>query len=320
MAEGGSEHPTIQYYVVDAFSKVACQGNPAAVVILPMDVEGNTIIDEGMMQRLAMEIHLSETAFVWQKSGCQETVYVVRYFTPTQEIELCGHATMATAKVLFDVEGCNDTRAASLHFETYFGETLSCTYRDGRIAMRFPSDGVLRNVGHLSGDNAMLFEKALGTTTALRDAGAGHGIDAIYAGRYDFMVVLKDCRIVQNLQVDMNAIKTLTSDRGMRGVIVTASADPDEYPGVDFVSRFFGPGAGIPEDPVTGSAHCTLGPYWQRALGKTTGSMLVGKQIGPMRQGIVRVQSIDEQTVEISGDAVIVSKTTLYPSIFTSVE
>lgn len=290
-------HPPT-YYVVDAFTNKAFQGNPAAVVILSKPGDG--IMDDDMMQRIAMEIHLSETAFAWPNSD--KTAYTIRYFTPTKEIELCGHATMATAKILFDSEDdLLDDSTTCIRFDTCFGESLYCTRSEtGEISMRFPSD-----------DDIVASSDDCGLTRAFA---GNHTITGVYEGRFDIMVVMTSISDVQELQVDMNALEAATNARKKRGVIVTSVAE--ERNEVDFVSRFFAPGAGIPEDPVTGSAHCTLGPYWERVLKPNPGTRLVGRQIGPMRQGTVYVQCVDEKTVEISGNAVIVSKTTLYPSIF----
>lgn len=285
---------TIRYYVVDAFASKACEGNPAAVVVLPRP----HIIDDRTMQRIAMEINLSETAFTWSKS---EAIYAIRYFTPTKEIELCGHATMATAKVLYDIEHVTADPSVGIQFDTCFGESLYCKYEDEEIIMAFPSDANVMRIEDCGIENAL-------------DKDRQANIMAVYEGRFDIMVVMKHWTDVQDLEVDMNALEAVTLKLGKRGVIVTSAAD--ESTGVDFVSRFFAPAAGIPEDPVTGSAHCTLGPFWEGALKKTAGSRLLARQIGPKRQGRVGVRSIDDATVEISGNAVIVSETTFYPSMF----
>jgi PhzF family phenazine biosynthesis protein len=290
-------HP-LSYYVVDAFTLTACQGNPAAVVVLPMPVNGRVCLDDDVMQRIAMEINLSETAFAWPNPD--DGRYTIRYFTPTKEIELCGHATMATAAILFDGESSLlETSSSDIQFDTLYGESLHCTYCNGEIAMRFPSDTNVRKI------------RDCGLTQAFRGE---HTIEAVYEGRYDIMVVMTHACDVQKLQVDMNVLEAVTQMKGKRGVIVTSASDNGD--GVDFVSRFFAPAAGIPEDPVTGSAHCTLGPYWKSVLNKSPDTRLVGRQVGPKRQGTVRVRCVDEKTVEISGHAVIVSKTIFYPSIF----
>jgi PhzF family phenazine biosynthesis protein len=289
-------HPVV-YYVVDAFTHTAFQGNPAAVVILPTPVNGQVSLDDDVMQRIAMEINLSETAFAWPNASGSGR-YTIRYFTPTQEIELCGHATMATAAILFEKESrLLDNAPSGIQFDTMYGESLHCTYCDGGIAMKFPSDGILTKID----------DCGLGKAFTSR-----HTIEAVYEGRFDIMVVMTCARYVRELQVDMNALEGVTRMKEKRGVIVTSLAEDE----VDFVSRFFAPGAGIPEDPVTGSAHCTLGPYWESVLNKPAGTSLVGMQIGPKRQGTVRVRSVDERTVEIMGHSVIVSRTQLYSSIF----
>lgn len=288
----------LSYYVVDAFTRTAFQGNPAAVIILPMPVNGRVCLDDCMMQSIAMEINLSETAFAWPSPD--DGRYAIRYFTPTKEIELCGHATMATAAILFGEESSLlESSSSEIQFDTLYGESLQCRSCNGEIAMRFPSDANLTRIGDCG-----LMQAFIGENT----------IEAVYEGRFDIMVVMTHASHVQNLQVDMSALEAITRKKKKRGVIVTSVGDHGGS--IDFVSRFFAPSAGIPEDPVTGSAHCTLGPYWKSALNKSPDSILVGRQIGPKRQGIVYVRCVDEKTVEISGNAVIVSKTTFYPSIF----
>ncbi len=219
----------ITLYQVDAFTTKPFGGNPAGVC--PLD----SWPDDALLQSIAMENNLSETAFFVREGNG----FHLRWFTPEFEIDLCGHATLATAFILFtELEpGRKD-----VSFRTQSG-TLTVTLReDGLLEMTFPS----RPPRACDPPDELL--RALGATPR-----------EILRAR-DFMVVFDSEDLVRALKPDMNLLARVDAV----GVIVTA-----EGRNVDFVSRFFAPRAGIPEDPVTGSAHCTLIPYWSRRLGKT---------------------------------------------------
>jgi predicted PhzF superfamily epimerase YddE/YHI9 len=243
----------IELTVVDAFTDRRFHGNPAAVAVLeafPTDV---------FMQALALEMNLSETCFVVPRSDGDHDL---RWFTPTVEVDLCGHATLAAAHVL----------GGSARFHTRSG-LLSCTPTDtGWIAMDLPADPPE--------------EAALP---------AGLGVPEVQwygVGRWDALVELPSADLVRNLEPDLGGIAAVPA----RLVIVTAMGD---RPGIDCVSRVFAPRAGIPEDPVTGSAHCTLAGFWGPRLGVEE---LVGEQASA-RGGIVRMRRNGER-VSISGQAV----------------
>jgi PhzF family phenazine biosynthesis protein len=224
----------IDLVVVDAFTDVPFAGNPAAVCVLDRPAP------EAWMQQVAEELHLSETAFAVRRG---DGGYDLRWFTPTTEVDLCGHATLATASVV-----------GGGRFHTRSG-VLTCTVLpDGRVAMDLPADPpapVVPPPGLVA---------ALGVTD--------DDLDAVLAGRDDLVVVVTAAASVRALVPDPAAVARL----GHRGVIVTAAGDA---PGVDCVSRYFAPGSGIPEDPVTGSAHCTLAPLWAARTGR---DQLVGHQ------------------------------------------
>jgi PhzF family phenazine biosynthesis protein len=236
------------------------------------------------MQAVAREMNLSETAFVHKLVG--DVGYQLRWFTPAVEVDLCGHATLAAAHVLWD-EG-HLPKAASAWFQTRSGR-LTAARRGNWIELDFPAEPAAPETAP-----AALLE-ALGAP--VRAAGRN---------RFDWLVELESEEAVRGLAPDITRLATVPT----RGVIVTSrarsgssmstSAGPPgcEY---DFVSRFFAPRLGVPEDPVCGSAHCCLAPYWSERLGRTE---LVGYQTSP-RGGIVRVRSLGDR-VCLGGQAVTV--------------
>jgi len=249
---------------VDAFTDTPFAGNPAAVCLLPAPR------DEGWMQSVAREMNLSETAFLVRAGDG----YDLRWFTPSVEVALCGHATLASAHVLWE-EG-HLAAAQQARFHTKSG--LLTGDRVGNwIELDFPV-------------------KREETAPAPAGLAEALGVAPKYVGRnqFDYLVEIDGEAAVRHLTPNHAALATLP----VRGVIVTSRADS---PGYDFVSRFFAPGSGVAEDPVTGSAHCALGPYWQSRLGK---SQLVGYQASP-RGGIVRVRVVGDR-VKLGGKAVTV--------------
>ncbi len=219
----------IPIYQVDAFASRVFAGNPAAVC--PLDAWP----DDGLLQGVAAENNLSETAFLVPADDGFE----LRWFTPACEVELCGHATLASAFVLFERRGWT---GESIRFHTRWSGDLVVGRCDGRLEMDFPSRPP-RPV-----DVPADLEAALGARP-----------ERVLGSVEDLLVVLPDERTVRRLEPDMAALGRLE----WRGVIVTARGGD-----CDLVSRFFGPQVGIPEDPVTGSAHCVLTPYWSEVLGR----------------------------------------------------
>lgn len=294
------------YYIVDAFTTKPFAGNPAGVVLLDDDqstcTPGETALtnasEERWMRDMAMEINQSETAFAVRRDDTD--VYSIRYFTPDgSEVALCGHATLATAHVLYTLGHVPESLSITFHAK---GGTLVCRKaEDGRICMMFPAD-VTRE--------ARIQEDAIAQDMI------DHGFeglgreDIVYIGRglYDYMIVCETQNMVETIVPKSNVLEKLSRDHTIRGFIVTAPAEDKGTHGVDFVSRFFGPGVGIPEDPVTGSAHCTLGPYWGHIFKSDT---LAGMQICPKRGGTVYIDTKHENAVEISGHAVLVATATL---------
>jgi PhzF family phenazine biosynthesis protein len=219
----------LKIYQIDAFADAVFAGNPAAVCPL------TSWLPDTMLQKIAMENNLAETAYyVKEKEG-----YRIRWFTPTVEVDLCGHATLATAFVLFNHEGYEGNQIV---FNSRSGP-LTVTKEKDFITLNFPTDQL---------QEVDLFP-------ALVDSFNEKPSKAL-KGKSDYMLIFENESQVKNLNPDFRKLATVKS----RGVIVTAKGDH-----VDFVSRFFGPQSGIDEDPVTGSAHTTLIPYWAGVLGKT---------------------------------------------------
>jgi PhzF family phenazine biosynthesis protein len=254
---------------IDAFANGPFSGNPAAVCLLDRPAP------EGWMQALAFEIGLSETAFLVPEGEA----FGLRWFTPTAEVDLCGHATLASAHALWE-EG-RLTRGAEARFQTRSG-LLTARQQDGLVWLDFPATP------------PSLTDSPEGLLAALGLSGA------LYIGRsrFDVLVEVTDLETVRALKPDAAALREVDT----RGVIVTARGEG----GADFVSRFFAPRVGVDEDPVTGSAHCALAPYWQSRLGRDT---LRGHQVSA-RGGIVEVR-VRGGRVDLGGRAVTIFRGTL---------
>jgi PhzF family phenazine biosynthesis protein len=257
---------------VDSFTNRPFAGNPAAVCLLDAPAEAS------WMQHVASEMNLSETAFVHRPSGA-ETVFGLRWFTPKVEVDLCGHATLAAAHVLWE-EGLLAQETPAL-FDTRSGR-LTAVRHDDWIELDFPAEPINRPIV----DSAELeaISRALGHAPLI-SAGAN---------RFDLLVELADENTVRGLAPDIR----LVGEFPVRGIIVTGRS---ASPGYDFVSRFFAPQVGVDEDPVCGSAHCCLGPFWASKLGKAE---LTGHQVS-CRGGVVKVR-IAGPRVALIGQAVTV--------------
>jgi PhzF family phenazine biosynthesis protein len=260
---------TLPLYQVDAFADQLFAGNPAAVCPLTEWLPRET------MQAIAAENNLAETAFFVPSATNNGADFDLKWFTPTVEVDLCGHATIATAKVLFDLLGYAQSE---IRFHTNSG-LLIVTRQGDWLTLNFPADPPVRV--------SPSFHEEL--TAAL-------GIEPVevYAGKTDLLVVVPDPATVEALTPDFRALGQIKA----RGIIVTAPGTD-----IDFVSRFFGPASGIDEDPVTGSAHTTLTPYWAERLDRTT---LTARQLS-RRGGYLRLALLEDR-VEISGQAVVYLK------------
>lgn len=275
----------MQLFIVDAFTNStladsAFTGNPAAVCFL----EG--MRSDRWLQKLAAEMNLSETAFV---SPVDSSVhphpgneFQLRWFTPAYEVDLCGHATLASAHALWS-EGKVE-KSTEIRFHTKTG-VLTCTHNQHAIQLNFPATP------------AQPTEAPAGLLEAL-------GVEAVFTGRskFDILVAIDSPEQLRALTPNFSALAQVS----VRGVIVTSMSDTEPF---DFLSRFFAPSAGINEDPVTGSAHCCLAPYWAEKLGKTE---MVAYQASP-RGGVVRV-NLQEDRVVLGGQATSVLRGNLLPS------
>ena len=222
----------IRMYQVDAFTERLFSGNPAAVCMM------DSWIADDMMQSIAGENNLPETVFIVGK----EQDYEIRWFAPTTEVDLCGHATLASAYVLFDILGY---AGSVIRFHSLKSGVLSVEKKDGMFFLDFPTD----MLSEVTDEQNEMLSKCIGMKP----------LEA-YKGRTDYLVIVANESAVKNLKPDFNATKALNA----RGLIVSAKGDS-----VDFVSRFFAPQIGVDEDPVTGSAHTSLIPLWSRKTGKT---------------------------------------------------
>ena len=255
-------------YQVDSFTNKPFAGNPAGVCVLQEER------DEQWMQDVAKEMNLSETAFLLKG----DDGYNLRWFTPAVEVELCGHATLASAHILWETGMLKPGEQARFH--TLSG-LLTADKRGDWYEMDFPAKS------EIPAETPTNLVDALG-------ADVGLGVKNIAANQFDFLVEVASESIVREMQPDFKQLSKFP----VRGVIVTSRASADNY---DFVSRFFAPAAGVNEDPVTGSAHCFLSPYWSERLGRNE---LVGYQASA-RGGVVKVR-LDGDRVHLGGQAVTV--------------
>ncbi|MEU4269565.1 PhzF family phenazine biosynthesis protein [Streptomyces sp. NPDC026092] len=258
--------------IVDAFTDRPFSGNPAGVLLL------DSFPDDHWLQKVAAEVNLSETAFAHPLPPGGDADWALRWFTPVAEVDMCGHATLATAHVLHTTGAATGT----VRFTARCGILSATAAPDGSITMDFPTSS-LTPVETPAG-----LEKALGAeVVAVHDTAAHIG---------DLVVELRDEAAVRSLAPDLATLAGLAE----RGVVVTAAAEQPER-GYDFVSRAFFPRLGIDEDPVTGSAHTALAPLWSARLGRDD---LTGFQ-GGARTGIVRTRLRGDRTL-LTGDAVTV--------------
>ncbi len=255
---------SVKVVQVDAFTSKPFAGNPAAVCVLP------AAADETWMRHVASEMNLSETAFLHP----EDAGYRLRWLTPAIEVDLCGHATLASAHVLW--EDGHIAADAEARFHTRSG-LLTCNKNDDWIEMNFPA-----KIAEPAEPPAQLAEAL--------------GAELLFVGRnaFDYLVLVADEPTLRAINPNHHLLRQLP----VRGVIVTARGT--DY---DFVSRFFAPGAGVDEDPVTGSAHAALAPFWSHRLSRTE---MVGFQASA-RGGVVKVKMMGDR-VALSGQAVTVMR------------
>ena len=260
----------IALYQIDSFANAPFEGNPAAVCLMTEPAS------DDWLQKVAIEMNLSETAFVWR----EDSQLRLRWFTPGLEVDLCGHATLAAAHAIWDAGWMEPSK--SIVFASRSGR-LEATRTDGVIWLDFPA------VGPVEAPPVPDLVEALGVK------------DVRWFGKnqFDYFLELADEKAVLDCRPEFGKLGQLTE----RGAIVTAAS---ERPDVDFVSRFFGPACGIDEDPVTGSAHAGLSPYWVNKMGIND---LVGYQASP-RGGFVSTRLAGDR-VHLGGKALTIFKTEL---------
>ncbi len=266
---------TQKIYQVDAFADRPFAGNPAAVCILPEPRP------DSWMQSVAAEMNLAETAFILPQENGD---YGLRWLTPTVEVDLCGHATLAAAHILWETGATPPSEAARFHTRSGL---LTCRRPDAQqnlIEMDFPAEG------------PQPATPPAGLVEALNVAPLWTG-----RNRFDSVIQVENEWVVRELTPDFAAMAASFAAQGVewyRGVVVTAQSDSGDF---DFVSRCFYPPAGVMEDPVTGSAHCALAPFWAERLGK---ARLVGYQASA-RGGVVRV-IVSGDRILLGGQAITV--------------
>ena len=257
----------VPLFVVDAFTDKPFGGNPAAVCPLA------NWPDNAWLQSVAAEMNLAETAFVVERP---DGSFDLRWFTPEVEVELCGHATLATAHALWKTGRANID--APLAFHTLSG-LLTARRSGDEIELNFPIEAP--------------------TPSPIPDhllEGLGVAAVSVHRNRFDYLVEVSDEQMVRDLRPDFTRLRRVAT----RGITVTSRSDDARF---DFVSRFFAPAVGVDEDPVCGSSHCCLGPFWQQRLGK---SELLAHQISK-RGGVLRV-ICDGDRIRLAGRAVLVTK------------
>ncbi len=262
----------MRIYTADAFTDGPCSGNPAAVCILDEE------IPDRAKQKIASEVNLSETAFLIKKDG----VFELRWFTPETEVDLCGHATLASAHILFTLGIIPETEDAV--FSTKSG-VLTARRKNDLIEMDFPSEDPWQV--EVPEDLLMAISSA-----------------PLYVGRnrFDYIALYESEKTIRSVVPELGHVRKLDS----RGLIITSVSSSCRY---DFVSRFFAPNAGIDEDPVTGSAHCCLCPFWGRRLGKKE---LTGYQASK-RGGLVHTRLL-EKRVCLSGRVIVTGSFEIDPA------
>lgn len=273
----------IPLYHVDAFTKKPFAGNPAAVCLL------EETLKDSVFQSIAAEMNLSETAFLLkrgQKPIEEESLFSLRWFTPKTEVDLCGHATLATAAVLFYDVGVS---ATEIGFET----------KSGKLAARRESGGILLDLPSYAttpvDPNRELLEAA-----GITDFESVHSS----VGSSDLLVLMNDEMAVRGLRPNFDRLKSLRMTEKLQGIIVTSKGRAP----YDFVSRYFAPWVGIDEDPVTGAAHAVLAPFWSKMLKKKEMRAFQASERG----GELTVKILTPDRVGLVGNAVIVSKGELH--------
>ncbi|MHA1418177.1 MAG: PhzF family phenazine biosynthesis protein [Candidatus Heimdallarchaeaceae archaeon] len=273
----------IPIYQIDAFTDELFKGNPAAICLISKNYP------DTILQKIAAEMNLAETAFLYVPNISEikkMSRFRLRWFTPQVEVNLCGHATLATSHLLFHILHIDSN---SVIYETLSGDLIASKKEDG-VILDFPmhEPEIIKSFPSLL--------DALGITTAK--------VFAYSKGVTDILIELDSKEIVSDLKPNFEQLKQLSLDLEIRGVIVTAIGG-ENY---DFISRFFAPWVGINEDPVTGSAHTILAPYWAKKLGKKE---MKGYQMS-QRGGEITVKILENNRVQLIGKSMLILKGELF--------
>ncbi|XP_051234286.1 phenazine biosynthesis-like domain-containing protein 1 isoform X2 [Dicentrarchus labrax] len=283
----------IPVFTVDAFTNLPFKGNPAAICPLMHE------LSDDLYQKIAAEMNLSETAFITRINPSDNFTtgsrFHLRWFTPTNEVNLCGHATLASAAVLFQY---NKNVNPILVFETRSGD-LAVTQKGEGYIMDFPL-------------NAPTPEDPNEFRDIIKVAVGNHAVQEVYLSSNTKKLLIRladscDRSVLTSLKIDPVALQSSDKSGKVGGVIVTMKGSPDCQPGYDFYSRFFAPWNGIPEDPVTGSAHTVLGSYWSKKLGK---KKMLAYQCS-RRGGELELEVRDDGRINIAGQTVTVLQGTM---------
>ncbi|KAG8876407.1 hypothetical protein FRB97_004181 [Tulasnella sp. 331] len=290
----------LKYTIVDAFASSPFSGNPAAVIIL----EPSTVLSDSLAQKIAAELNLPATAFLRPKSleGTQNSrTYRLQWFTPQTEIPLCGHGTLASARVLFANATITPMNVNTLKFETLSGTlTAEKVEGGGQIELEFPAT-TSKDVGpDVFATAAAIVSEATGGSVSVRDVQD--------AGSY-LLVHVEESLDLENISVNASPFSKLTA---FKGIILTSNRPSALAPNAKFISRCFGAALGTAEDPVTGSSHCVLAPYWSKVLNIPPGDLILARQVSPRGGDLELVWDKAGGRVKIRGNAVVVARGEMY--------
>ncbi|KAG9000348.1 hypothetical protein FRB94_011978 [Tulasnella sp. JGI-2019a] len=291
----------IKYTIVDAFTSSPFRGNPAAVVIL----EAPTVLSDTLALNIAAEFNLSETAFVTPKplndADTNSRSYGLRWFTPASEVPLCGHATLASARVLFAEPRLAPTNVTTLKFETLSGVlTAQKVKGGGDIELEFPASTLTAIGPDAFAEVAEVVCEAAGGSVSIRDVqGAG----------FFLLVHVDEGFDLEHASVNASPFLKLAS---YKAIILTSSRPSSLAPQAKFISRIFAPAVGLPEDPVTGSAHCVLAPYWAKVLNVPSGHAITARQASSRGGDLEVVWDEANARVKMRGNAIVVARGEMY--------
>ncbi|KAG8952937.1 hypothetical protein FRC04_003388 [Tulasnella sp. 424] len=292
-------NPSLLYTIVDAFTSTPFSGNPASVIILPSS--HHSLPSESLL-RIAAEFNLSETAFlIPQTSASPSTLrYGLRWFTPTVEVPLCGHATLASARVIFSTpEG---QQVDKLEFETLSGTLIASKVPGGSggIELDFPASAL--------DELASADELAQVSEVVSGAAGGGVSVRGVRKAGFFLLVEVDPGFDLEGAAVDANQFLKFPFD----AIILTSSRPSSFRPNARFISRVFGPRSGIAEDPVTGAAHCVLAPYWSQVLDIPSGAVIEARQASKRGGDLDLIWEKENGRVRIQGNAVVTMRGELY--------